>query len=64
MRKMKLDIDRLAVESFAIMDAGTGARGTVRGNAATLRCSAPSNCVPDTCSFSCNGSCVGGQQVC
>jgi hypothetical protein len=66
MRKMKLDIERLAVESFAMGTEDTDARGTVRGNAITDRfCSFQSGC--NTCELSCNGSCATGyncQQVC
>ena len=63
MRKMKLDIDQLAVESFSIKDGGTDERGTVHGNAVTRFCSA-FTCAGETCAFSCDGSCVNGQQVC
>lgn len=66
MRKMKLDIEKLAVESFAIRTVDTDARGTVRGNAITERfCSFQSGC--DSCQLSCTGSCRTGlncQQVC
>ncbi|HST57585.1 MAG TPA: hypothetical protein VLK84_02785 [Longimicrobium sp.] len=64
MRKMKLDIDQLAVDSFSIKDGDTDGRGTVHGNQITRFCSAINSCLPDTCSFSCDGSCVNGQQVC
>jgi hypothetical protein len=66
MRKMKLDVERLAVESFATRAGDTDARGTVHGNAATERfCSLQSGC--NTCQLSCTGSCATGlncQQVC
>ena len=66
MRKMKLEVERLAVESFAIRAEDADARGTVRGNAVTDRfCSFQSGC--NTCELSCNGSCATGyncQQVC
>lgn len=66
MRKMKLDLDQLAVESFAIRGADAEERGTVRGNMVTERfCSFQSGC--NTCQLSCNGSCATGyncQQVC
>jgi hypothetical protein len=61
MRKMKLEIDRLVVESFAIKDADTGGRGTVHGNAVTRFCTDLSAC------HSCTGSCYtypDCQQVC
>lgn len=66
MRKMKLDVDQLAVESFSIRTEEVDARGTVRGHAVTERfCSFQSGC--DTCQLSCTGSCATGyncQQVC
>ena len=66
MRKLKLDVEQLAVESFAIRDEHTDARGTIRGNAVTERfCSFGSGC--NTCQLSCNGSCAttyNCQQVC
>lgn len=66
MRKMKLDIDQLSVESFSIKAGDTDGRGTVHGHAVTRLCSAFNSCAPDhdTCAFSCDGSCVNGQQVC
>ncbi len=57
MRKMKLDIDHLAVESFTTKDGNTDGRGTVHGNAATRFCTVIASCLPDTCQLSCNGSC-------
>lgn len=68
MRKMKLDLDGLAVESFEMTAGDADERGTVRGNAATLRlCSAGGGCTGDTAQLSCTGSCATGlncQQVC
>lgn len=67
MRKMKLDMDKLAVESFEMTAGDADERGTVRGNAATRFCSLASGCAGDTCQLSCNGSCATGlncQQVC
>jgi len=67
MRKMKLDMDRLAVESFSVVDGGADARGTVQGNAATLRLCSAFTCGGDTCDLSCTGSCrtyPNCQQVC
>ena len=67
MRKMKLDMDLLAVESFEMAAGDADAVGTVRGNAATERlCSFRNSCV-DSCQLSCTGSCATGlncQQVC
>ena len=66
MRKMKLEIELLTVESFAVRAEEADARGTIQGNAITARCvSLQSGC--DTCALSCNGSCATGlncQQVC
>ena len=65
MRKMKLDIERLAVESFEMHAGDTDARGTVRGNAATVLCTRAYPC--DSYQLSCLGSCATGyncQQVC
>lgn len=39
MRKLLLDVDTLAVESFPTSDAGEALRGTVDAAEATLRCS-------------------------
>lgn len=60
MRKLRLDVDGLAVESFATAAEPRGA-GTVRGAEATEVCSAgPVTCHPtydpcDTCATSCAG---------
>lgn len=66
MRKMKLDIERLTVESFATRIEDADAPGTVHGNAITNLCvSLRSGC--DSCQLSCTGSCATGlncQQVC
>ena len=66
MRKMKLDVEQLAVESFATAES-LNALGTVRGNGVligdaitvpidTPNCSADSMC--DTCKYSCIDSCT------
>ena len=65
MRKMKLDIDSLAVESFPTRAVDTDARSTVRGHQIGTFPSRDSAC--DTCQLSCTGSCATGyncQQVC
>jgi hypothetical protein len=66
MRKMKLDVEGLTVESFAVAAQDADVRGTVNGNAITALCvSLRSGC--NTCELSCNGSCATGyncQQVC
>jgi len=65
MRKVKLNLDDLAVESFATADVDPATRGTVQGHDATALCETRiTRCYQDTCAFSCDGSCVGGQQVC
>ena len=68
MRKMKLDLDVLAVESFEMTADGTVKTGTVHGNAATPLCSKFTVCAGgDTCQLSCTGSCYTGlncHQVC
>ena len=38
MKKLTLDVDMLAVESFPTSDRGTEDRGTVEAQAATIRC--------------------------
>lgn len=53
MKKLSLDLDTLAVESFATGD-GDGTRGTVRANSATLGCSEYWSCL-DTCGI-CDGN--------
>jgi hypothetical protein len=66
MRKMNLDVEGLAVESFEVVAGGADARGTVRGNEATALCSPAPYC-GDTLDLSCTGSCRTGlncQQVC
>ncbi|HEU0053183.1 MAG TPA: hypothetical protein VFQ39_08390 [Longimicrobium sp.] len=68
MRKMKLDVEVLEVESFPVAAVEADARGTVRGNAVTaIRCGATLGSGCDTCQLSCTGSCATGlncQQVC
>lgn len=53
MRKMRLDIEALAVDSFAADDEGTEVRGTVRGNAVfdavTVRITCYTACGGQTC---------------
>jgi len=48
MRKLKLDVHALRVESFE-SSAPHGPLGTVRGNAGTYECSAELICTDDTC---------------
>jgi hypothetical protein len=53
MRKIKLDVDSLVVESFAAADEGTDALGTVRGNGeydvVTVRLTCFTLCGQGTC---------------
>jgi hypothetical protein len=59
MRKMKLDTDSLAVQSFAIAAGEPEARGTVQGLITGSRCTvAPTDYA--TCYASCEGSCLSG----
>jgi hypothetical protein len=73
MKKLKLEMDELRVESFQTTAAGGAARGTVRGNNITHGESWDLPCIPDdgnqtldpalcatqvyTCAASCNGTC-------
>lgn len=58
-RKMKLQLDELAVEAFETTAAKKEARGTVRGHEGSLipgACSNEYTCFgscPDTCGYSC-----------
>jgi len=52
MKKMKLDVDALNVESFRPTERQPGLRGTVRGNEPTVIGTCP--CTYDiTCGFTC-----------
>jgi hypothetical protein len=53
MKKLKLDIDDLAVESFSVDKAGARL-GTVQGQDFTLQCGGT-----NVCTASCNGTCYG-----
>jgi hypothetical protein len=52
-KKVKLDLDRLEVESFSTDGDGAGRRGTVRGNSGTTAASDGSNCMDITCFYGC-----------
>ena len=52
MRKIRLEIETLNVESFAPVDEATPGRGTVNGNAL-----APRNCPPATGMTFCETNC-------
>jgi len=79
MKKMRLNLDQLAVESFATAQDGEAERGTVRGlQSYPIACWPPSDsqdpnidtcgyatCAGDTCWESCNGTCnCGGSAAC
>lgn len=67
MRKLKLDIEQLAVESFTLADGDPHVRGTIRGKQATMFCTRFDSCDGYTCQISCHGSCRTGlncQQIC
>jgi hypothetical protein len=66
MRKLKLDLDAIQVESFTT-HAGQAARGTVDGQqrqtfgCPTWTCPPPTqDTCADTCDYSCNGGCGTG----
>jgi hypothetical protein len=71
MKKQKLDVDHLTVESFETGDAAE-VRGTVRGQGQSepYQCASGvwtclETCDPNaTCGLSCNGSCLATQGVC
>jgi hypothetical protein len=70
MKKLRLELDELAVESFATGEDEMATRGTVAGHISTrctggaMTCDDGNTCVPagdtcanDTCYISCMGSC-------
>lgn len=77
MSKIKLDVDSLAVESFATTDGGAKARGTVQGHAGEpprtlyqspcisltgdLECQCVYTATPQ---YSCNAVCEGTENDC
>ena len=70
MRKIKLQVDELAVSSFATTEADTRLRGTVIGAGPPTRVD-PSLCIlcvePDTevvCSTACSYPCPSGDSEC
>ena len=66
MRKMKLEVEGLSVESFDVLAGDADAHGTVRANEATALCTRAPACT-NTGELSCTGSCRTGlncQQVC
>ena len=68
MKKLKLDLDALAVESFEA-DAREGQSGTVAAHVFTAQCGGTNvctvSCHADTCYASCNGnSCISCYGTC
>lgn len=63
MRKLRLDMDSLVVQSFPTTAAGDPAQGTVVGRAAvpdkTYQVGCPTWDCPPTHQYSCNGTCGG-----
>lgn len=59
MKKLTLDLDQLAVESFDTTRPASGRQGTVQGNMyCCCCCCAPCCCSPQpTADASCNGTC-------
>lgn len=55
MKKIKLDLARLSVETFDTAALARAPRGTVRGLAGTepVECTAMTNCQQITCGYSC-----------
>lgn len=79
MKKIRLDLDRLSVESFSTAHEGGEEKGTVRGlQSYPIACFPPSDsvdpaidscayatCAGNTCWESCNGTCnCGGSAGC
>ena len=76
MRKIRLDVDALRVDSFDTAAGAESQRGTVRGHSYPDACFPPSGsddpfldtcgyatCAGDTCWYSCGGSCGCGGTV-
>jgi hypothetical protein len=68
MRKLKLDVEKLEVTSFAVEGQG-GARGTVEGHLNQEAVSGPNTCegLVDSCALSCatcGGDCNSAASVC
>lgn len=57
MKKMRLNPDQLAVESFPTADGETWAQGTVHGRGSGLGCGSQDLCDP---SYSADGECICG----
>ena len=60
MKKIRLHLDALEVESFDVAGEPEEPRGTVHGNTGDLRCTtdcptAPVTCTEDTCQDTCDG---------
>jgi hypothetical protein len=70
MKKKKLRIEELSVDTFEAGAALVAGRGTVRGQSGPPNCfsgipSCIESCDPNaTCGLSCNGSCLATQGLC
>lgn len=66
MKKLHLDLDQLAVESFDTRDAAVAADGSVHGAEATVEtCISDCNCEPSyTCPFTFHGHLVDTNMSC
>ena len=63
MRKLKLEMDALVVESFATHASGDAGRGTVDGLGGTKvdpSCGTCETWIGETCDASCGGTCDAG----
>lgn len=63
MKKMRLEIDELAVETFATGANGDAGQGTVKAADATIGITCGATCAGVTCVTSCGGG-GGGVQHC
>jgi len=64
-KKIRLDLDSLAITSFTTTAGGNGARGTVAANEATLGPSCRASCaVCDDTICGCSNSCNTEQTMC
>ena len=68
-KKLRLDPETLAVESFDAVPEPTAERGTVRGRLGStfdqFLCECTYGGIDNgTCDVSCNGTCLAGQQTC
>ena len=70
MKKLKLNLDDLKIDSFEINTVNDHGRGTVKGDGSGLpTCDGPETCGGDTCQFSCDGdscdiTCISPTECC